>query len=337
MLQQMFTKKLITEHNPVREDKKENSMTRLPILRSMLALLVALTALAPTVAQAALTPPPLPLSTGQRFNPQPIPLPSFDLIVNAPLTANALEADAWDGGRRQEAEGRGVRQTETGYGAGLTLYDSPNVCVNFNAEDGWSSSDGNPDMYTDWFSGWGPFALNEGEYKASNVAVTRERSVGPGDRYNDTEDTDNRTEYAIKFASHLPYAAGMGSPRIPVPAGFAKGKVMVSVRYLIWDHDQGAKDKIGDGIDYDWASLGIKPGADGEVALYNNGYVRGEWSELAHTVELGDAKDIMVLIQAQSPAYLNSNIYFDDIKIAFIAADGTVRYLQDCGAVEALK
>ena len=112
---------------------------------------------------------------------------------------------------------------------------------------------------------------------------------------------------------------------------------MVSVKYLIWDHDQGAKLEFGDGIDYDWASLGIKPGADGEVALYNNGYVRGEWSELVHTVDLGDAKDIMVLIQAQSPAFLNSNIYFDDIKIAFVAMDGSTQYLQECGAVEALK
>jgi hypothetical protein len=337
MLQENLHKKLITEHDPVREDKKENPMTRSRILRSLLALMVALAALAPTVAQAALTPPPLPIVSGPFFNFQPVPLPSHDLIVNAPLTANALEADAWDAGRRQEAEGRGVRQTETGYGAGLTLYDTPNVCVNFNAEDGWSSSDGHPDMYTDWFSGWAPFALNEGEYKPTNVAVTRERSVGPGDRYNDTEDTDNHTEYAIKFGGHLPYAAGMGSPRIPVPADFEMGKVMVSVKYLIWDHDQGAKDKVGDGIDYDWASLGIKPGADGDVALYNNGYVRGEWSELVHTIDLGDAKDIMVLIQAQSPAYLNSNIYFDDIKIAFIAMDGTTRYMQDCGAVEALK
>jgi hypothetical protein len=333
----MLVQKLITEHNTVREHKKEIPMTRSHFLRSLLALTVALTALVPMVAQASLTPPPLPIVSGPFFNFQPIPLPSYDLIVNAPLTANALEADAWDAGRRQETEGRGIRQTETGYGAGLTLYDSPNVCVNFNAEDGWSSSDGNTDMYTDWFSGWGAFALNEGEYKATNVAVTRERSVGPGDRYNDTEDTDSHTEYAIKFASHLPYAAGMGSPRIPVPAEFISGTVMVSVRYLIWDHDQGAKDKIGDGIDYDWASLGIKPGADGDVALYNNGYVRGEWSELTHSIPLGDAKDIMVLIQAQSPAYLNSNIYFDDIKIAFVATDGTVRYLKDCGAVEALK
>ncbi len=309
-------------------------------LRSLLALVVALAALVPTVvAQAgAMTPPPIPLSRGPRVAPAPIPLPSFDLLVNAPLTANALEADAWDSGRRQEAEGRGIRQTETGYGAGLTLYDTPNVCVNFNAEIGWSSSDGNPDMYTDWYSGWGPFALDEGEYKASNVAVTRERSVGPGDRYNDSEDTDGREEHSIKFASHAPYAAGMGSPRIPVPAEFEDGKVLVSVKYLIWDHDQGAKLSGGDGIDYDWASLGIKPGADGDVALYNNGYVRGEWSELVHTIDLEESKDIMVLIQAQSPAFLNSNIYFDDIKIAFISQDGAVtRYLKDCGAVEALK
>lgn len=313
-------------------------MTHSRTLRSLLALVVALMALiTPLVAQAALTPPPLPLSTGPRLTPAPIPLPSVDLLVNAPLTPNALEADAWDGGRRQEAEGRGVRQTETGYGAGLTLYDSPNVCVNFNAEIGWSSSDGNPDMYTDWFSGWGPFALDEGEYKASNVAITRERSVGPGDRYNDSEDTDGVEQHSIKFASHAPYAAGMGSPRIPVPAGFENGQVMVSVKYLIWDHDQGAKLSGGDGIDYDWASLGIKPGADGDVAVYTNGYVRGEWSELANTVDLGEAKDIMVLVQAQSPGFLNSNIYFDDIKIAFVKEDGTTQYLQECGAVEALK
>jgi hypothetical protein len=337
MLQQMVVKKLVPEHKAVREHQKEIAMTQSRMLRSLLVLVVVLTALAPTMAQAALTPPPLPLTTGPRFNPQPIPLPSSDLLVNAPLTVNALEADATDAGRRQESEGRGVRQTLTGLGAGLTLYDTPNVCVNFNAEDGWSSSDGNPDMFTDWYSGWGPFALNEGEYQASNVAVTRERSVGPGNRYNDTEDTDNRTEYSIKFASHRPYAAGMGSPRIPVPTEFEWGKVTVSVKYLIWDHDQGAKDKIGDGIDYDWASLGIKPGADGDVALYNNGYNRGEWSELVHTVEVADVKDIMVLIQAQSPAFLNSNVYFDDIKIAFISKDGkTVRYLKDCGAVEAL-
>jgi hypothetical protein len=336
MLQEIFIQKLVTEHNTVREHKKEISMTRSRILRSMAALILALTALSPMVAQA-LTPPPVPLTTGPRMNPAPIPLPTSALLVNAPLTANALEADAADGGRRQESQGRGIKQTLTGLGAGLTLYDTPNVCLNFNQEDAWSSSDGNPDMYTDWYSGWGPFALNDGEYHSSDVAVTRERSVGPGNRYNDTEDTDNHTEYSIKFASHRPYAAGMGSPTIPVPAGFEKGQVLVSVKYLIWDHDQGAKDKIGDGLDYDWASLGIKPGAAGDTAIYTNGYVRGEWAELTNKIDLGDAKDIMVLIQAQSPAFLNSNVYFDDVKIAFVATDGSVHYMKDCGAAEALK
>lgn len=311
-------------------------MTR--TLRSGLALALALAVLLPTAALAGpIAPPPLPLSTGPRMAPPPIPLPVYDLLVNAPLTANALEADAFDGGARQESPGRGVKQTLTGLGAGLTLYDTPNVCANFNANIGWSASDGNPDMYTDWYSGWGPFALNEGEYNADVVAFTRERSVGPGNRFNDDSDADNHEENSIKIASHQPYAAGLGSPRIPVPAGFEGGQVMVSVKYLIWDHDQGAKLSGGDGIDYDWASLGIKPGADGDVALYANGYVRGEWAELVNTIDLGEAQDIMVLIQAQSPAFLNSNIYFDDIKIAFIATDGTTRYLQDCAAVEGIK
>lgn len=302
-----------------------------------LALALVMAALLPLrgVLAGPIVPPPLPI-TGPRLTP-PIPLKSFDLLVNAPLTVNALEADAADAGRSQEEPGRGIRQTLTGLGAGLTLYDTPNVCNNFNADIAWSASDGNPDIWTDWYSGWGAFALNEGEYKADVVAFTRERSVGPGNRYNDLESKGDGEQYAAKIASHQPYAAGFGSPRIPVPAGFEGGQAFVSVKYLVWDHDQGAKVDFGDGIDYDWASLGIKPGADGDVALYANGYVRGEWAELTNTVDLGNAKDIMVLIQAQSPAFLNSNIYFDDVKIAFIDADGNGKYLRDCTAAEALQ
>src|SRR5690606_33192694 len=144
-------------------------------------------------------------------------------------------------------------------------------------------------------------------------------------------------QYAAKIASHQPYAAGFGSPRIPVPAGFEGGKVLVSVKYLIWDHDQAAKVDLGDGIDYDWASLGIKPGADGDQALYTNGYVRGEWAGLTNTVDLGDARDVMVLIQAQPPGFMYSKIYFDDVKIAFIDAEGNGKYLEDCTAVEAIR
>jgi hypothetical protein len=304
----------------------------------VLTLVLAMTALAPVTALLAspFAPPPLPI-TGPRVSP-PIPLKSFDLLVNAPLTANALEADAADGGRTQEAPGRGIRQTLTGLGAGLTLYDTPNVCNNFNADIGWSASDGNPDLWTDWYSGWAPFALNEGEYRAEAVAFTRERSVGPGNRYNDLESKGDGEQYSVKIASHQPFAAGFGSPRIPVPAGFEGGSVLVSVKYLIWDHDQAAKVDFLDGIDYDWASLGIKPGADGHEAFYANGYVRGEWAELTHSAALGEAKDIMVLLNAQSPAFLNTNIYFDDIKIAFMSADGAqVKYLRDCTAAEAIQ
>ena len=302
----------------------------------VVAIMVAALALAPAAVNAGpLTPPPLAI-TGPRMSPPVIPQPFSDLLANAPLTANALEANAWDGGRNQEAEGRGIRQTLTGLGAGLTLYDSPNVCNNFNAEIGWAATDGNPDMWTDWYSGWAPFALDDGEYSANNVIFTRERAVGPGNRYNDAESKDGGEEYAIKIAGHRPYAAGLGSPRIAVPAGFEGGQVQVSIRYLIWDHDQGGGPGK-DGLDYDWASLGVKPGADGDIALYANGYVRGEWAQLVNTVELGDAQDIMVLVQAQSPAFLNSNIYVDDIKIAFLAADGTIKYLSDCTAEEAIR
>lgn len=310
------------------QHKKESTMTR--VYRSLLALGLALMTLAPITAMAGpITPPPLPI-TGPRMT-LPIPIPSNDLLVYAPLTINALEADAFDGGRRQEAPGRGIRQTATGYGAGLTLYDSPNVCNNFNPQIGWAASDGNPDIWTDWYSGWAPFALNDGEYRADTVAFSRERIVGPGNRFDETD------QNSVKIYSGNPYAAGFGSPRIAVPAGFEGGRVTVSVRYLIWDHDQGAKLSGGDGIDYDWASLGVKPGADGPVALYTNGYVRGEWSEMINTIDLGEAKDIMVLIQAQSPAFLNSNIYFDDVKIAFHSPTGQVRYLQDCTAEEAIR
>jgi hypothetical protein len=311
---------------------KRNGMNHVLAALAIVALLVVPAA----ASQAgAITPPPLAI-TGPRLQP-PIPLPIYDLLVNAPLTINALEANAFDGGKNQESPGRGIKQTLTGLGAGLTLYDSPHVCNTFNPDIGWAAFDGNPDIWTDWYSGWAPFALNEGEYKADVVAFTRERSVGPGDRYNDAESKDGREENSVKIASFQPYAAGFGSPVIPVPAGFEGGKAQVSVSYLIWDHDQGGDFTGKDGNDFDWASLGVKPGAAGDVALYENGYVRGEWAQMVKTVDLGDAKDIMVLLQAQSPTFVNSNVYFDDVKVAFQNADGAVKYLKDCTAAEALQ
>ncbi|MEX1019590.1 MAG: hypothetical protein WDZ49_08025 [Litorilinea sp.] len=280
--------------------------------------------------------PPLAIN-GPRLSPPVVPATSDDLLTLAPLTANALEADAFDGGRTQEAPGRGVRQTITGLGAGLTLYDTPHVCNNFNSNISWASHDGRTDIWTDWHSGWAPFALDADGYSAQNVVFARERIVGPGNRSNDGTPDQSDAQYSAKIAGSKPYAGGFGSPRIPVPAGYEDGQVMVSVKYLIWDHDQGAKLSGGDGIDYDWASMGVKPGADGPHAYYQNGYVRGEWAEMINTVDLEGAQDIMVLLQAQSPAYLNSNIFYDDVKIAFTNSDGAVKWLQDCTAEEAIR
>jgi hypothetical protein len=250
----------------------------------------------------------------------------------------ALEANAADGGKTQEAPGRGVKQTQTGVSAGLTLYATPNVCNNFNAFNSYAVPGGKSDIWTDWYAGWAPFAIDNGFYQAKNVAFTMERVVGPGNKYNDNTSSGDGEQNSVKIASHEPYAGGFGSPIIPVPEAYKGGQAMVSVKYLIWDHDQGGKQGGTDGLDWDWASMGVKPGAAGDQAYYVNGYVRGEWAELTQTIELGWANDIMVLIQGQSPSVLNSNIYFDDIKIAFISADGSAStYLSDCTTAESIK
>jgi hypothetical protein len=288
-------------------------------------------------------PPPIAI-TGPRVNPRVIP--HSDKVnpaaaynwVAAGNVPQALEANAADGGRTQEAPGRGIRQTTTGLGKGITLYATPNVCANFNAHGQFKAVNTQSDIWTDWPTGWGPFAVDNGYYKAKNVAFTMERVVGPGNKYNDTKSAGDGEQASVKIASHEPYAAGFGSPIIPVPDGYQGGLVTVSAKYLIWDHDQGGKQGGTDGLDWDWASMGVKPGAAGDQAYYVNGYVRGEWAELIQTVELGNAADIMVLIQGQSPSVLNSNIYFDDIKIAFSSADGSKSvYLTDCNYAGSIK
>jgi hypothetical protein len=290
------------------------------------------------------TPPPIAIR-GPRLDPPVIPHSDVldpgvvynNLLVPPGLPAQSLEADAADGGRIQEEPGRGIRQTATGTGFGITLYDSPNVCANFNPIDSYAVVNGKSDIWTDWSGGWGPFAIDNGFYQAKNVAFTMERVVGPGNRYNDDEDDDDEEQASLKIASNQPYAAGYGSPIIPVPKGFEGGQVMVSVKYLIWDHDTGGSFEEGDdGLDYDWASMGIKAGAAGPEAVYVNGYVRGEWAELTNTIPLGHAPDVMVLLQAHSPGSFNSNIYFDDVKIAFIDREGNGKSLRDCSPAAAL-
>lgn len=322
-------------------------MTRNKKMRVIFAVLMAAIMMVPAAVVSAATgpavPPPVAIK-GPRLSPPPIrhtdtvnPYIPYNWVAGGNVP-EALESNAANGGATQSAVGRGIKQTETGLGKGLTLYATANVCNNFNPQADWAVSEKKTDIYTDWFGGWAPFAINNGYYQAKNVVFTMERVVGPGNKYNDTRSAGDGEQASLKIASHEPFAAGVGSPIIPVPAGYEGGSVMVSVKYLIWDHDQGGKQGGPDGLDWDWASMGVKPGAAGDHAYYVNGYNRGEWSELTQTVELGDAHDVMVLLQGHSPAVLNSNIYFDDVKIGFVSADGSKSvYLTNCVTAESIK
>jgi hypothetical protein len=303
-------------------------MTRKRSSRILIALLVAAVMLVPAAVASAdshggeMAAPPIPI-TGPRLSPpaishtdviDPYTVYNENLIANLP--AQSLEADAADGGATQEKPGRGIKQTVTSMANGIHLYGVSMVCNDFNTEDQWPSTTGATDVWTDWFAGWAPYAVDNGNYQAKNVTFSRERVVGPGSNFGDNE-------HSAKIASNQPYAAGFGSPTIPVPDGYADGSVYVAVNYLIWDHDQG-------GMDYDWASMGIKAGAAGEYATYVNGYVRGEWAQMEQVIPLDGASDVMVLLQAHSPGSFNSNIYFDNVQIAFVDAANSAAYLADC-------
>lgn len=216
------------------------------------------------------------------------------------LPAQSRKADISDDGNVQEDPGRGVRQNPAGEGEGLNLYRSSVVCNDFNQSGLWASqAKSGSDLRRDSYAGWGIFAANDGDfYKAQNVIISFERSVGPGNKY-------GPNQFSAKITSNQPYAAGFGSPLFSVLPG---SEVTVSVKYLIFDHDV-------QGQDYDWVSLGIKPDATGDVAEYVNSYVRGQWAELSHSVTAGETGQIMVLIQAHAPVAVNSNIYFDDVSI----------------------
>ena len=262
-------------------------------------------------------PPPIAIKA-PRLNPPPIPHTMVlnpytiynNLLVLPYLPVPSQEADAYDGGRTQEAPGRFVRQNGNrpvvidGRDAarGLTLSPLWNVCNEFNTSDQWASmappsATPRADIWTDWYGGWAPFAIDEGLYQAKNLTFSLERSVGPGKNWG--------SGYSAKIASNQPYAGGFGSPMIKVEP---ESVVTVKVNYLIADHDDH-------GMDYDWASMGIKPDAAGDGASYVNGYVRGEWAQLEHTVWAGKSGYVMVLLQGHSPGALNSNIYFDDVRI----------------------
>jgi hypothetical protein len=107
----------------------------------------------------------------------------------------------------------------------------------------------------------------------------------------------------MKIASNQPYQAGIMSPAIDVKKG---QMVHVRAAYLIYNHDTT-------GRNWDYVSMGIIPNV-GESAVYVDGYQRGQWAIIEEEVK-ATGPQIVVMLQAQSPDALNSNIYFDNVQI----------------------
>ena len=92
------------------------------------------------------------------------------------------------------------------------------------------------------------------------------------------------------------------------------------MRYYIHNHG---------GNPVDWVSMGIKEAtaeADCGDGCYVNGYTRGQWATLTTSMTAASSNGMMILLQAQSPQNLNSNIYFDELEVLINGVD----YVPDC-------
>jgi hypothetical protein len=279
-------------------------------------LLVSLLLVPAQVALADGHLPPIPV-IGPRLSPPAIPHSS---VLNPYVPHNAVkppqvaEANAVYNAQPYYEPGAGVISSVTQYANGISLYPSSSVCNNFDMGGYWASSADQmrSDIWTDWFGGWAPFAVDHGLYQAKNTVFSVERTIGPGVVAGDGH-------YSAKIGSNQPFAGGFGSPKISAAPG---SDVTVTVKYLLWDYVQ-AEDSEGRIVD--WASLGFKPDAALEGATYVNGYVHGEWAEMTVTGKAGESGEIMVLLQGQSTESVNANVYFDDVQIKI--GDG---YLENC-------
>jgi hypothetical protein len=285
--------------------------------RSLAVLLLVSLLLVP--GQAALADdhlPPIPV-IGPRLSPPPILHPSVfnpATIYNAPRPAQVEEANTIYNDQPYYQPGDGVLDYVNQYAHGTSLYSSGNVCNNFNMGENWAAgaSPAKSDLWTDWYAGWAPFAVDQDLYQAKNTVFSLERAIGPG--------TDTGADhFAAKIAGNQPFAAGFGSPKIKATPGAA---VSVTVKYLLWDYTQAVD---SEGRILDWASLGFKPDAAEEAATYVNGFIHGEWAEMTVTGTAGPSGEIMVLLQGESTGAVNANVYFDDVQIKI--GD---EYLQDC-------
>ena len=302
--------------------------------RSLLAVLLILALLVPTsvvFADGHTTTGPNPKLVpvmAPRTSPQPIPNTSvlapsqiYNLVVatNLPPQSNEAAAVAKADGLKNGNPFILPKITNIANGITLNYLNAPvpAVCNNFDKNGLWASRSDpkeRQDLFTDWFGGWGPFAVNDGYRQAKNVVFSKENVVGPGSNYDDDgtssavgDTVDGR--HSAKIASSQPYAAGFASPLFSAAPGSV---VKVVVHYLIINHGNMSPT---DRWDYDWASLGVKPDAYVDGAQYVNGYTRGQWHSMENTVTVGASGKFMVMIQGESPAALNSNIYFDDVSI----------------------
>ncbi len=213
-----------------------------------------------------------------RTHPAPIPVP-------LPQSA---------GNERVPAKEAGKENPKPATPQANAVAANSSACLNFDDRANWGSITHSYTIWDDQFGGWAPFAVDDGGlYEIENVRFERERSIRGG-------------QYSFKIASTEPYAAGLASPIIKVKKG---DEVAVTVQYFIWEHGQSRSQ-------LEWASMGVKPDAYGTCGngCYVNGYIRGRWTDLTSKVTAASDK-VMILLQAESPTSLNSNIYFDNLEI----------------------
>jgi hypothetical protein len=279
---------------------KPMSKHRIAVLRKLAlsyvlgAILVAALIIS-TKAVVAADEPGNPSDPGGVLDPMAV---YNNLLTPAKLPSSAQAAAVAGTGR---VAGTAIAAEVTNLANGATL-SYPNVpkpiaCLNFNNEQEWASQvvrngvrQGSP--WNDHYSGWGASAEDDGGYyRSQSVTFSKDATVG------------NVT--SMKVASGQPYAARIASPLIPVQNG---DEVSVTVRYLL-------ANILSESPANDWVSLGIKrDAAKANNVVYVNGYTRGKWAELSQTVA-AEGDHIMVLLQAQSPAAIDSNVYFDDVEI----------------------
>lgn len=262
-------------------------------------LLILVTLLWPAFALASAS-RPLPPSGIHAIAPVPDdPSPSLASLIPDTRVYNQLvykqqnggDANATSGNVIPAAPSSGMLDDRDVIARGGALFSTPTACLTFNNEGLWNGQ-------ITWaaYGNWGTFALDDGGfYRPDHVNFSREQTVG--------------NDFSFKISGGQPYAAGLIGPVIHAPAGSV---VEVSVKYLMFDHEGLS---VGDWVVNDWVSLGLKPDAQADGARYVNGYDRGRWSRISNSVVAGKSGEVLVLIQAESPAPFNSNVYFDDVEI----------------------